>query len=157
MHAAMTQSTSQLVAAYRLIYEQRVAGLPICNARLLIDAVGFCDWENRYVGILITPWFMNLVVLPTGAENWQHAPTGSKVELELPSGPCRFDTCDLPGVGPHLSLALFSAVGDFPDHDTARQVATETLRRLFEKPDPDAVPAERATPSLSRRGLLSVR
>jgi hypothetical protein len=43
---------------------------PILNNRLEVETVGFVNWgeENgefaSEVGILITPWFMNIVLLP---------------------------------------------------------------------------------------------
>ena len=40
-------------------------GMPIYNPTLAVEAVGFREHEGRQVGVMVTPWFMNLTVLPS--------------------------------------------------------------------------------------------
>jgi [NiFe] hydrogenase assembly HybE family chaperone len=148
----MNETLARLVAAYQRIGAEQMQGLPMFNSRLQVEAVGFREWEGRFLGILIAPWFMNLVVLPTLREDWQSGGVGSEVDLDLPSGSYSFHLCLADEVGVHLSLALFSAVGDFPDQETARSVAEETLCGLFTAPKR---PASDSAGGLTRRALLS--
>ena len=46
------------------IYRERMQGLPIVNPELSVEAVGFEPFEAHELGVLISPWFMNLVLLP---------------------------------------------------------------------------------------------
>ena len=52
---------NDLANAYRRA-ALKVKGMPIYNPTLAIEAVGFREHEGRHVGVMLTPWFMNLTV-----------------------------------------------------------------------------------------------
>lgn len=137
-----------LVARYEAIYEERMRDLPIVNERLAVEAVGFERWEDEDLGVLITPWFMNLVLLPS-SERLVDFPQGERVECRFPSGPCELTVYHDEDLGSYLAAVLFRTVVDFPDQDVARAVAEEALAQLL------AEPAEKDTEKVSRRGLLT--
>jgi [NiFe] hydrogenase assembly HybE family chaperone len=151
-----------LVRAYRHIGDERISRLPIYHDKLLVEAVGFQTWEARLVGILITPWFMNLVLFPGGAEECSDLSAGSATEWEFPSGTYEFRTSVVEGVDVHLSAVLFSNVKAFADQGTARAVAKEVMARLFKESGglnptgADRMMAEEGVLSkpVTRRGLL---
>lgn len=120
-----------LVAAYRSIERQRMRGLPVCNTRLQLEAVGFRAHGGRLCGVLITPWFMNLVLLPVDDDEWSASTSGSKINCRFPAAEYEFTLCKPRGVITHLSTPLFSTVQDFTDQDLARKVALEALEQLF--------------------------
>ncbi len=122
----------RLVEAYRNISEQRMQGLPIVNERLEVEAVGFTLWEGRWLGIIITPWFMNLVLLPAEHEDWSELDWDAKRVWELPSNHYEFIVSLIEGVGVHQSLSLFTTVTDFPDQHVARAVAQAIMDKLLE-------------------------
>jgi [NiFe] hydrogenase assembly HybE family chaperone len=136
-----------------------MCGLPLYNAALEIEAVGFKRRDGRLCGVLLTPWCMNLLLLPEESDEWQKLPAGKTVEVKFPSS---IHSCLLSapeGIVPHLSLPLFTTVQDFTDHDTARRVALETLRLLYL----DATDKRRATQepnkprqTMNRRDLLGL-
>ena len=148
---------ARLVSHYRTIGAERMQGLPIVNPRLDVEAVGFRVVGGHRFGVLIAPWFMNMVLLP-GGDDWSAHAQGDKVTVTLPAGDYEFVVCrddTLPGC--HLSAVLFRSMTDFPDQDTARAVAREIMLRLFE-PEPDASrePDDGlARRRYSRRALLS--
>ena len=137
-----------LVTRYQAIYKERMQDLPIVNTRLDVEAVGFEQWEDKDLGILITPWFMNLVLLPD-SDRLTDLPQGERVECQFPSGPCELTVYHDEGLGSYLAAVLFSTVADFPDQDVARAVAEEALAQIL------AEPAEKETEKVSRRGLLT--
>lgn len=120
--------------------------LPLVNTALQVEAVGFCAFDEHEIGVLITPWFMNLVLL-LGSDIGSRLKQGSKSTLRFPSGPVEFTTAQDEVLGPYLSAVLFRSVAEFPDQNTAREVALEVMRELF-----NAVRNERA---MSRRALLT--
>jgi [NiFe] hydrogenase assembly HybE family chaperone len=152
----------RLVSGYRTIAAERMRGLPITNPHLAVEAVGFQDWEGRQIGVLIAPWFMNLVLLPGPDDDWSALAPGASCEWRLPSGRYQFNVARIAGLDVHQSLALFTTVTDFPDQATARAVAREIMPRLFEQRQPDEQVGDRGTPvgkevltePVSRRGLL---
>lgn len=147
----MRLSTDALVDYYRQVHEKTFRELPIANARLDVEAVGFRPLGEHLLGVLITPWFMNLILLP-GTECWDDRPQGGACKLELPGGSVDCRVSHEHALGTILSAALFSTVADFPDQEIAREVARETLRLLC---DGETVSkhGERER-QLSRRALL---
>jgi [NiFe] hydrogenase assembly HybE family chaperone len=138
-----------LLAYYRRVHEETFRGLPIANTALDVEAVYFRPLEEHQLGVLITPWFMNLFLLP-GTDRWDDRPQGSACQIELPGGKVDFRVSHEQALGTILSAALFSTVADFPDQDIAREIARETLRLLF---DGDAMQDEPGR-RVSRRALL---
>ena len=123
-------SSTQLVKRYRSIYDERMQDLPIINPELDVEAVGFCAFDEHQVGVLITPWFVNLVLL-LGSGIGEQLKQGSKSTLKFPSGPVEFTTAQDEVLGPYLTAVLFRSVAEFPDQHTAREVALEVMQELF--------------------------
>ena len=144
----MRIKVADLVARYQAIYEERMQDLPIVNPRLEVEAVGFEQWEDKDLGVLITPWFMNLVLLPD-SQRLVDLPQGERVECRFPSGPCELTVYHDEDLGSYLAAVLFRTVADFPDQDIARAVAEEALAQVL------AEPGEEAAETVSRRGLLT--
>ena len=150
----------QLTQAFRDIASADMEGLAVMNHSLRVEAVGFTPWEGRVVGVLIAPWFMNLVLLPGPDESWDELKDGSKAVWGLPSGEYEFTVARLDPIGVYQSCALFSSVLDFPDQATARAVAQTVMRELLaneedmDGPSPKPNRNDRLQQGLSRRGLL---
>ena len=87
--------------------------LPICNPRLKVESVGFREFEGHELGVLITPWFMNLVLLP-GPDSELDLAESSASEWAFPSGQHEFVTCRDDALGTYLTAVLFSSVSGFP-------------------------------------------
>ena len=51
----------RIAARYRAIADGPMAGLPVCNPALGVADVGFRALDGEAVGIVVTPWFMNVV------------------------------------------------------------------------------------------------
>ena len=139
-------SSEHLVERYRSIYSERMQDLPIVNPALDVEAVGFCAFEEHEIGVLITPWFINLVLL-LGSNIGEQLKQGSKSTLRFPSGPVEFTTAQDEVLGPYLTAVLFRSVDEFPDQDTAKEVAEEVMQELFN--------AARDKHAVSRRELFT--
>jgi [NiFe] hydrogenase assembly HybE family chaperone len=144
----MRIKVADLVVRYEAIYEERMRDLPIVNPKLSVEAVGFDQWEDQDLGVLVTPWFMNLVLLPD-SKRLVDLPQGERVECSFPSGPCELTVYHDEELGSYLAAVLFRTVADFPDQDTARAVAEEALANLL------AEPPTKESGKVSRRGLLT--
>ena len=142
-------SVRALVRHYEGIARERMHGLPIVNPELAVEAVGFGYLDEHQLGILITPWFMNLVLLP-GSDEWADHPQSSTVSLVLPNADQEFMVGHDDALGVFLSAILFRSVTDFPDQATAVAIAEEVLRMLWSPPE-----ARPAAASLSRRDVLT--
>ena len=125
-------------AAFRRIQAETMADVPILNPSLAVEAVGFGRWQEHWLGILVTPWFMNLVLAPGAAETWRSVAPGQRLFRKFPSGDFAFLGSVEPEVGEFQSCSLFSPMGQFSDQAGAREVARAALEALHR--DPAAVP-----------------
>jgi [NiFe] hydrogenase assembly HybE family chaperone len=141
-----------LEARFREIAVTRMAGVPVQNDRLSVQAVGFEPLAGGgALGVLVTPWFMNLVRLPADDEP-APVPGASRTHAV---GPERFDFIGAheEGFGPFEACSLFSPMFEFADHAAALATAAEVLAILRRPPAPAPVPAP-AVAAPSRRALL---
>jgi [NiFe] hydrogenase assembly HybE family chaperone len=131
MISEMPISSDALVKRYQSIHEQRMQDLPFINSQLAVEAVGFRDFEDFEIGVLITPWFMNLILL-TGSHAGDGIEQGNMINATFPSGDVEFTAADDEELGLYFSAVLFSSVTDIPDQATARELATEVMKGLFD-------------------------
>lgn len=130
----------RLEQVFRRIEAERMAHVPILNRDLKVEAVGFQDWQGHWLGILITPWFMNLMLLPGHKSDWLNLPAGKSRIWGLPAGEYEFIAGFEADLGEYHSCSLFSPVLEFVDQEAARLTAQAALAAIL-KPDP-----RRATP-----------
>jgi [NiFe] hydrogenase assembly HybE family chaperone len=140
-------SSAALAERYCNILEQRMQGLPFINSRLAVEAIGFREFQDFEIGVLITPWFMNLILL-TGDDVGDGIEQGRTINVSFPSGDIEFTAAQDEELGLYFSAVLFSSVVDIPDQATARDLATEIMKGLFE--------SKNESQTLSRRSLFTV-
>jgi [NiFe] hydrogenase assembly HybE family chaperone len=130
---------------FRDIHAHRMQGLPILNDALDVEAVGFRPWHGHWLGVLITPWFMNVMLLPGPEAPWPDVPPGGKRDWEFPSGVYTFIVGQEATLGEYHMCSLFSPVFEMPDAATARLTALAALEALL-KPQEYAGNVETALP-----------
>jgi len=118
----------RLQELYRGLAEGPMAGLPICNPRLGVAALGFREVGGETVGIVVTPWFVNVVAAPLEADG---APVGSTRRLTLPAGALEMIVGELPGFGRLDAASLVSPCHQFANMDAALGAAEGALDALF--------------------------
>jgi [NiFe] hydrogenase assembly HybE family chaperone len=156
---AQAQVRARIVAlenAFRL-RDPRMHDLPIYNGLLRIEAVGGRLDGDRVVCVLVSPWFMNVMVLPLDAARAPALADGSKRMLRFPSGDYEAIAGRIDGVGLFESISLFSPMFEFADQAVARSTAQSAADGMFEAPEPRRVPPPAAVevpPSPERRALL---
>lgn len=146
----------RLEARYRQIHATAMADMPICNPALGVAATGFRSYGGRAIGIVTTPWFMNLVAadLPGGAPAAPAGP-GATVRMGLPAGEVDFIAGELDPIGRIDSCSLFSPVFEFATMEAALETAGEIARAVFDPATLDPPPA--APTPVNRRDLLRGR
>ncbi|KAA0576395.1 [NiFe]-hydrogenase assembly chaperone HybE [Azospirillum sp. Sh1] len=175
--ALPTETIARLEAAFREVHTAQMRGLPIVNDALAVKAVGFHRRGERWLGALVTPWFLNLVLLPGEGDEWSELVPGAKELIEFPSGRYEFVHANRKGVGAYKACSLFSPMFEFASMLQATETASAALVSLFDPsiredgaqtaeirrrreeeltppPDPAPVQADPARPS--RRALLGM-
>jgi [NiFe] hydrogenase assembly HybE family chaperone len=128
----------KLEAAFRRIERERMQGVPMRNPALQVEAVGFCRWHEGWLGMLVTPWFVNAVIVP---DEPQAAREGEPIPRALPGGTFAFLRGDEPEVGAYESCGLCTRTDAFATHVEARQFAQESLSLLLRAPSAPMPPA----------------
>jgi [NiFe] hydrogenase assembly HybE family chaperone len=136
---------------YERVYHARMQGLPFVNPALAVATIGFRAHGDDQVGVLLTPWYMNLVVLPGDATGY--ATESACVEYALPGGVMEMTVhcADVPGR--YLSALLYRDVTAIPDMTWARRLAEDILLQLFDASAAEPSPAL----TVSRRALFTLR
>ncbi|MFO1328907.1 MAG: [NiFe]-hydrogenase assembly chaperone HybE [Rubrivivax sp.] len=156
MSPALAQRVGRLAERFRDIAATRMQGVALCHPLLEVAAVGFepVDQGRAAVGVLITPWFMNLVRLPLATDDVQ-LPLGASRTHAL--GHERFDFIGAheDGIGPFEACSLFSPMHDFTDQAAAIATAEAVLSLLRPAPAPAAEAPARRRFLLGRSGAAA--
>jgi len=142
----------RLACAYREVADRVMHDLPIYNDALGVEAVGFRWFDGTIVGIMVTPWFMN-VAMP--ADAIKQAP-GSSLRMRFPVGDIEFTLGDVAQVGRVASCSLFSPMSEFADMASARATAEAALSELMRPSDSEEAVSRRepAASVIDRRRFL---
>ncbi len=136
------EEEQRLVAALQVIERERMASLPLLNRALEVAVVGFSQWGGRdsslRLGVVVTPWFMNLTLLAQGEESpWQQRSVGERIELTVGEEEFRFVVNEVDGYGRCLTHALYSPMHQFASQTDALDVAESLISRLTRPPQMD--------------------
>lgn len=153
--AAATAVTARLADRVRALQDlfthiaaTRMAGVALLHDGLQVQAIGFQPDQSGQpdpakpagstaapaepagaVGILITPWFMNLVWLPLDAAA-ATVRVGDKRTRVVGNERFDFIGAHEPGFGGYEACSLFSPMFEFVDHGAAVATAFEVLKLL---------------------------
>lgn len=172
--AFLDSATHRLIADFREIWHAKMRDVPMVNKLLSVEAVAFQLLDGRPLGVLISPWFMNLVLLPAEGEDWSHLVAGQKELIDFPSGAYEFLHNTREQTGGYKACSLFSMMGDFKTQMQAKDVAQAVMVALFDEEnraetdraadiraarEADLIPSEPAPSELSenpnRRAVLT--
>uniref|UniRef100_Q07S93 Putative hydrogenase expression/formation protein HupJ n=1 Tax=Rhodopseudomonas palustris (strain BisA53) TaxID=316055 RepID=Q07S93_RHOP5 len=136
---ADARAAGEALAAFYRGAERSMRELPIYNPALRVAAIGFRAIDDHAFGVVVTPWFMNLVRVPLQRD---HAalPQGAAVALALPAGTLEFTAGQLDGFGAIESCSLFSPMFGFADQAAAESAAAAALAAVLD-PQFDAAAA----------------
>lgn len=144
MDPNLAEETSDKIArCFREIEATRMAGIPILNRALGVEVIGLQEFAGEWLCILVTPWFMNVMLLPTHgkpASDERIAVPGTKQTVAFPAG--RFEMINgyEPALGRYRMCSLFSPVLEFADQESAIATAQAALNALLlaDEEDQDA-------------------
>ncbi|RVT83230.1 [NiFe]-hydrogenase assembly, chaperone, HybE [Rhodobacteraceae bacterium CCMM004] len=130
--AAKEAAVAALVADFTEVYHAKMRDVPLVNKALHVEAVGFRAHGDGWLGVLLSPWFMNLVLLPGPAQDWSTLTPGAKQTLAFPSGDYEFLHNVRETVGGYKACSLFSPMDQFASQMKAVEVARAVMAALFD-------------------------
>ncbi len=170
--AVVQARVAQLEQVFAHIGATGMHGVPVLNTALRVQAVGFevVDGEGGGAaqvlqGILITPWFMNLLRLPlplplplapdTAAVGTSAPVPGSKRSHLCGEQLFEFITAHEDALGTFEACSLFSPMFEFANQAGAVSTATEILKLLRTPPEPRAPAGSVPAPDRQARSPTS--
>jgi len=156
-----SQSPTDLVEeAFFRIQREQMTDVPILNPALMVEAIDFQRWQGDWLGIVITPWCMSILLLPGSQENWISAGQNKRRFVKFPAGDFAFLGGVEPELGEYQSCSLFSPMDKFPTQREATQTARASLIGLLSAPVTEPASGkekQNEKPSLSRRRFFAMR
>jgi len=134
------------------VWRRSMADVPICNPALSVASVDFREWNGQALGIVVTPWFMNIVLAPLEDSAPVAGNSGDSKSVWLPAGKVDFLVSALDGFAPLLMCSLFSPMDDFRDHEAALATASAAMDALLDQqflndaPEPEIYPTAAEEP-----------
>ena len=143
---------------YRRVHETTMRASGVCNEALEVEAVGFRDFGPYALGVMVTPWFANLVVTAPREGADAPFPDPATLKLRFPAGDVDFNVSEIPGFGQIAACSLFSPMDEFADHAAAQIAARAALDALLD-PTLNEAPKREPEPAspLDRRALFGGR
>ena len=151
--AFLPDPSPRLAAAFEAA-AARMAGLAFVNPALEVEAVGFAPWDGHWLGVLVTPWCMNLILAPRDPAHWPRVAQGACRRYRFPAGDFDFIGAHDIAAGEYQMCSLFSPAQEFADQPTARLVAQLARAALFDAANAEshALPVGDLSPSPDQDG-----
>ena len=125
-----TNPAELVIHCFQQIHDQRMQGLPILNQALSVDCIGMQQWQGHWVGVLVTPWVMSLMIL-RGETEWPQTERGAVHNWSFPSGEYEMTADHEPTLGDYFSCSLASPMSSFKDQATVVTTAAEIMQLLL--------------------------
>lgn len=125
---------AQLECAFQQVGDGEMAQLPFFQPQIPVRACGFQLFEQQWIGSLLTPWMLSLVVLPGPDQTWQQRAIGDKLALVLPCGNVNFTVGQIEGCGQYLASSLMSPLAPHLSAQQAVALAEHTARMALALP-----------------------
>jgi [NiFe] hydrogenase assembly HybE family chaperone len=160
----LNQRVQQLMQGFTHIAATRMQGLPLVNQALQVEAIGFeavvgvdADGAETLagVGILLTPWFMNLIWLPLQGPDV--LAVGATRVHRIGVTDFVFIGANDDRTGGYEMCSLFSPMFEFSDQLAARETGHQALAlvRRTDKAEPVVSPNTRRAFLFGRSSVRS--
>lgn len=144
--------TDIIESVFNHIHYSEMKELPFINENIQVKAVGFALYEGDWLGVLLTPWTLSILLFPGPDRVWQQRTVGDKLGLKLPSGNYSFTCGEHQELGQYLASSIMSPVQDLANQTIAVQLAKD-LRQLLTAIATEEVHVQNP----SRRGLFGLK
>lgn len=130
------------------VLAERMSGLPFLNPALSVHAFDFRHVEGDWLGGVVTPWSVQLMLLPGGGELWTDTPAGSRSLVTLPVGTLPFIADEGDARLPAFQyFPLLNTVTGIADEQAARALVQDALATACQPPAAATGPAPADTPA----------
>ncbi|TKI06482.1 hydrogenase-2 assembly chaperone [Martelella alba] len=112
--------------------------LPFFRPTIPVRACGFTLFERQWLGCLLTPWMLSLLILPGPGQAWPIRRPGDRLALRLPCGNVGFMVGETAPLRQYLACSLMSPLAAALNAAQAVSLAEHGARRALSLPLSDA-------------------
>jgi [NiFe] hydrogenase assembly HybE family chaperone len=123
---------------YSQVLETDMQHMAFCQLSLPVYATPFVHYQNQWLGVLLTPWMLSILILPGPNECWPPRQLADKLGLEFGAGReskhYTFIVNQHPQLGQYLACSLMSPVKGIGDAESGIALAKDILNQLNQIP-----------------------
>lgn len=112
--------------------------LPFYHRDIQVKSIDFQLFEEQWIGVVLTPWMMNIVILPGPTQIWPQRQIGDKLGLQFPRGKVLFIVGEMDEIGQYLSCSVKSPLDQHIGALIYEQLAQDVLKDLLGQKEPDS-------------------
>ena len=113
------------------IRRERMMGLPICRADIVVRALGFAPFAGHWLGALVTPWSVLVILAAGNRQTWPNVEVGKIMPVTLPGGAFHFLGMNEPELGRFLACSLMSPIERLYRQKEVEAFALNSLRLMM--------------------------
>ncbi|WP_193345504.1 hydrogenase-2 assembly chaperone [Actinobacillus pleuropneumoniae] len=123
--------------------------LPFYRHDIPCFAPNFILYEGQWIGSVLTPWMISIVIIPGPEQLWEGRTVGDKLGLQLPYKAMTFTVSSIDSIPQYLSCSLLSPIDPNLTAEQAVQLTKDCLTMLL------SLPIKQQVPDISKRNIFS--
>ncbi|OOH90579.1 hydrogenase [Pasteurellaceae bacterium 15-036681] len=123
--------------------------LPFYRQDIPCFTPNFILFEGQWIGAILTPWMLSVVVLPGPNQRWEQREIGEKLGLQLPYKTITFTVSGMESIPQYLSCSLLSPLDPHLTAEQAIQLTKDCLTMVL------SLPVKQQVPDLNKRNIFS--
>ncbi|MDY4280662.1 MAG: hydrogenase-2 assembly chaperone [[Pasteurella] mairii] len=123
--------------------------LPFYRQEIPCFCPTFVLFEQQWIGVVLTPWTLSVVVLPGPEQQWEKREVGEKLLLQLPYKNLVFTVGQLERIPQYLSCSLLSPLDVELTAEQAVQLAKDCLAMIL------SLPTKQNKPNVTKRNIFT--
>lgn len=142
------ENPSELFCAEMQKAAENMQDLPFYRRDISCFTPNFVLFEGQWIGTVLTPWMMSVVILPGPQQQWEIRNVGDKLGLQLPYKTMTFTVSSVESVPQYLSCSLLSPLDPQLTSEQAVQLTKDCLTMLL------SLPVQQQAPDLNKRHIF---
>ncbi len=123
--------------------------LPFYRHDITCFTPNFILYEGQWIGTVLTPWMISIIVIPGPEQLWEGRTVGDKLGLQLPYKTMTFTVSSINSIPQYLSCSLLSPIDPSLTPEQAVQLTKDCLTMLL------SLPIKQQVPDIGKRNIFS--
>lgn len=123
----------------KIAQTEEMTTLPFYHKGIEVKTIAFQEYEEQWVGMVLTPWMMSIFILPGPKQIWPKRKVGERIGLRFPKGEIAFLVSEIDEIGQYMACSVMSPLDRHTGQFLYEQLAQDGIKELLgqKEPDPD--------------------